>query len=364
MTLHLYFARKFVGTFLALLAGFAAFVWLIELLEHIRRFDSETVGFGRLALMAALHMPQILYEILTLVVLLATVAVFIGLSRTSELVVTRATGRSAIQSLVAPVVAALVLGGLTVALVNPLVAAIGKRYEREENRVRGEERVISISREGLWLRQGGAESQAAIRAERADAAGTRLYDVTFIGFRRGGGPSFRIEARTARLGQGEWELTHVKRWDLTGTANPEADATRSDRATVPTDLTADQIRDSFSDPAAIPIWGLPAFIAQLETAGFSSRAHRVWLQSELARPLAFAAMVLVGAVFTLRHTRFGRTGLMVLLAVLSGFLVYFVADLSAVMGQNGQIPILVAVWIPPAAAICLALAMLLHTEDG
>ena len=72
----------------------------------------------------------------------------------------------------------------------------------------------------------------------------------------------------------------------------------------------------------------------------------------------------MGAVFTLRHTRLGRTGLMVLFAVLSGFAVHFVANLAQVMGDSGQIPVMAAIWAPPIAAILIALALLLHYEDG
>jgi lipopolysaccharide export system permease protein len=66
----------------------------------------------------------------------------------------------------------------------------------------------------------------------------------------------------------------------------------------------------------------------------------------------------------MRHTRFGRTGLMVLFAVLMGFGVYFLRNFAQVLGENGQIPILVAAWAPPLAGIFLSLGLLLHTEDG
>lgn len=363
MTLHLYFARRFLGTFLSILAGFAIFMWLVELIEHIRRFDSGEVSFGQLAYLALLHMPEVLYEVLDLVVLLATVAMFISLARSSELVITRATGRSALRSLLSPVLAALLVGAAIVAIGNPLVAAISKKYDAEENRLRGTERVVSVSREGLWLRQGRPDRQTAIHAQTSNLDGTRLYGVTFLAFDREDAPLYRINAGIAELGDGMWLVSDAKRWSFGG-ANPEAGAETFATLTVPTDLTRDQIRDSFGTPSAIPIWDLPSFIARLEAAGFSARSHRVWFQSELAKPLGFVAMVLIGSVFTLRHTRAGRTGLMVLLAVLSGFGVYFVANLARLMGDSGQLPIAVAVWSPPLAAVLLALGLLLHLEDG
>ena len=129
-------------------------------------------------------------------------------------------------------------------------------------------------------------------------------------------------------------------------------------------LTRDQILDSFGTPSAVPIWDLPAFIARLETAGFAARAHRVWFQMELALPLLLVAMVLMGAGFTMRHARFGRTGLMVLSALLLGFTLYFIRNFAAILGENGQIPVLLAAWGPPVAAVLLPLGLLLHLEDG
>ncbi len=111
-------------------------------------------------------------------------------------------------------------------------------------------------------------------------------------------------------------------------------------------------------------WDLGRFIAQMEESGFSGQRHRLFLQSELAKPALFAAMVLIGAAFALRPTRFGQTGVMILLAVLAGFALYFLKDFAESLGGRGQIPLIVAAWTPPVAAILLAVSLLLHLEDG
>ena len=76
------------------------------------------------------------------------------------------------------------------------------------------------------------------------------------------------------------------------------------------------------------------------------------------------AMVLIGASFTLRHQRGGRTGLMVLYAILLSFAIYFLRNFAQVLGENGQLPAILAAWAPPLAAIGLSLGILLHNEDG
>ena len=73
---------------------------------------------------------------------------------------------------------------------------------------------------------------------------------------------------------------------------------------------------------------------------------------------------MIGAAFTMRPGRLGRTGLMVLLALGLGFGLYFIRNLAQVLGENGQLPVALAAWAPPLAGILLALGLLLHAEDG
>jgi len=368
MKLHAYFAQKFVLTFLGVLGIFAALITMLDLVEQLRRFDAAELSMAGALELALLSMPQTLYRILPLVVILSTLTLFLGLARTSELVVTRASGRSAVLALLSPVAMALTIGGVGIAVFNPIVAATMQQYElRAADYAGAGASVLSISDEGLWLRQGGDEGQTVIRAERANLDGTILHNVTFIGFAPVGGsiagPVRRVEAARAELQEGAWRLTQARIWPLQ-VPNPQAEAKDYASLLLPSTLTKDQIRDSFGAPAAIPIWDLPAFIRGLDAAGFSARLHRVWFQMELALPLFLAAMVMVGAAFTMRHTRFGRTGLMVLCALLLGFTMYFLRNFAQILGENGQIPIGLAAWAPPVAAVFFALGLLLHLEDG
>ncbi|PVA08127.1 LPS export ABC transporter permease LptG [Thalassorhabdomicrobium marinisediminis] len=364
MILHRYFARRFAWTFAATLLGFFTLMLLIDLVEQVRRFGSDAT-FGTLLQLSLLNLPAGLYRILPLIMVLSTIAMFLGLARSSEMVVTRAAGRSALKALVAPLFVTVLIGALAVAVFNPIVAATSKAFELQEASLRsGGPSILSISDNGLWLRQGNDLSQTVIRAARTNLDGTRLEDVTFLTFTPDGGPTRRIEAATATLSDGAWDLTEAKAWPLDRSRVAEAWATTHPTLRIPSTLTADEIRDSFGDPSAIPIWDLPAFIDRLEVAGFSATRHAVWLQMELALPAFLMAMVLVGSAFTMRHQRGGKTGVMVLTAILICFALFFLRNFAQILGENGQIPPVLAAWGPPVAAIGAALGLLLHLEDG
>ena len=365
MTLSLYVAKKFFWTVIAVFLIFFGIMMLIDIIEQLRKFSGSDIALTTAAYMALMNVPESLYRILPLIVIIAAIAMFLGLARSSELVVVRAAGRSGLSFLAAPVLTALLIGAVAVAVLNPLVAATSKKYDALYARQsQGRGSVLSVSDSGLWLRQGGVDGQTVIQAARANSDGTELSGVTFLMFGEDGLAKARIEAEKAVLMPGAWVLTAAKRWNLSDT-NPESTATlAAEGLRVPSELTRDSIRDSFGTPSAIPIWELPGYISGLETAGFSARSYQVWLQMELAQPVLLAAMVLIAAGFTMRHARFGKTGSMVLYALLGGFGIFFLRNFTQVLGDTGQIPIVLAAWTPPVAAALASLGLLLHLEDG
>ncbi|MBO9410516.1 MULTISPECIES: LPS export ABC transporter permease LptG [unclassified Ruegeria] len=366
MILDRYFARRFLQNFLVIGGIFLTLLILIDLIEQVRRFDDENLSFGRLLHLTLLNTPAAISEMLPLLVILATIALFVGLARSSELVVTRAIGRSGIRSLLAPVALALLIGAMAVALLNPISAATSEEYNRLSDSYRNNgTSAFSISSEGLWLRQGSQNGQSVIHAKGTSNGETlKLNNVTIITFSQEGTPTQQVSADSAELRPGKWVLDNAKVWSFAEDTNPESNSVVHEQLEVPTSLTRQRILDTLGQQGSVSVYDLPELIRDLREAGFSTKQYEVWLQVQLARPFFLVSMVLIGAAFTMRHVRFGGTGIAVLSAVLLGFAIYFVRNFAQILGENGQLPIIVAAWAPPFAAILLSLGLLLHAEDG
>ncbi len=369
MILARYVARRFLRAFLMIAAIFFLILLMIDLIEMIRRFAGRDVGLPGSIRLAALNVSSSFYQILPLLTVLAGIALFLGLARSSEMVAIRASGRSALRVVAAPMTAAIVTGMLSVSVLNPLVASTGRLFDEAVARIeRDGQQTVSVGDRAVWLRQAIAQDgieagQVVIRARRASPDATTLYDATFLIFDANLGPVRRVEARQARLEPGSWVLTDAREY-LLDRPNPEAQAVPHERLSLASDLTAQRIRDGFGRPEAVPIWQLPDFIAGLERAGFSAARHRVWFQMELARPFLMGAMVLIAAAFTIQHMRGRNTGIAVLLAFAGGIGLFFLRNMAQVLGDNGQVPPVLAAWAPPLAGALLALGLILHREDG
>ena len=372
VTLGTYIARRFLGIALGTFGAVFCLIVVIDLVELLRENSAGRADFADLVGLALLRAPEITVTTAPFTVLLAAMACFGLMARTSELVVTRAAGVSVWRLLIPAGLVALGLGTFVVTAWNPMAAAFSERYETLEERYfkEGESRLTFVGG-GLWLRQGGPEGQTVIHAQGASGTGERLWAVSVFRFDAEDRLVRRVEARSAVLEPGAWRLHGARRWQLGSvdvrSAGQSGVVTRPERAEtlrIPTDLTPERIQESFAPPRTISFWALPGFISVLEEAGFSAVRHRLHWQGLVALPVAFVAMVLIGAAFTMRHARQGGGGYMMLGCALSGFAYFFISDLATALGSSGAVPVAIAAWAPPAAAVLFALGLLLHLEDG
>jgi len=228
--------------------------------------------------------------------------------------------------------------------------------------------VTALAGGRLWLRQAdrGLEAQGvAILSGRPAAAsgngripGFELTDVTIWRLGADDRPLARIEAPSARLQPGQWELRDAVTFGSDRTISPPQPLT------FPTELTQGRIEDSFATPDTLSFWALPGFIAVLEQAGFSAVRHRLHFHGLLALPLLGAAMALLAAGFSMRSARRGGVAQMIGAGVAAGFALFVLDKITGEFGEAGTLPVVLAAWAPTVAGLLLALALLLHLEDG
>lgn len=370
LTLSLYIGRRFLLTVLATIAVMLVIVGLMELLELVRRAGDATHGisFATLFQMTLLKLPTTAEKIYPFAFMIGSMITLARLTRSSELVVARAAGVSVWQFLLPGVAMALVLGALIVAVMNPVAAYTITRFDRMEGKyITGKASVFSVSPSGLWMRQSGSEAihfqqaeayEYIIHAVRMDQSNYTLESVMILLFDAAHRFVGRIDAPRARLLKGEWRVTEA------ALSTPQAPPTHVPEFRMPTQLTLSQIQDSFSAPETFSFWQLPAFIAVLEKAGFSALQHRLHFHSLMATPPLLAGMLLLAAVFALRPPRRGRTGMMIVIGLASGFMLYFMTNIIYALGASGDLPIVLAAWAPSLIVLMVASAALLHLEDG
>lgn len=366
VTLSLYFGRQFAFAVLVMLFALALLVALFDFLELLRESaTAPQASFSIVAEIELLRLPWSFMQILPFAVLLGGIYAFWRLARSSELVVARAAGISAWQFLAGPVLLACLFGMLGTGGLSPLSAMTYGRAETLDNAyLKPHGGPLSLNGGDLWVRQadnGLMDKGVAV----LHAKGVRLHDglleaddVMILRLDPQNSLLARIQAAHATLDAGNWSLTKVS------VLHPDAVPQLAASLDFPTDLTVSRVQESFASPDSLSFWALPGFIAVLKRSGFSAIQHELAFQALAALPLLCATMALVAAGFSMRPSRRGGAGTMLVSGVGCGFALFMVSEVANQFGTSGAIPVILAAWAPSVAGLFLALALLLHLEDG
>jgi lipopolysaccharide export system permease protein len=359
-TLARYFGARFLVTFAAIFAGIFGLVLLVDYLEMMRRYaQAPNATALQVAMTSFYRVPQILERVLPFAVLIGAMSSFLTLSRRLELVIARSAGISAWQFIAPALVVALAVGAIATGAYNPIAAVLHEQSKRMEAELSGRAPPTpGTTSTGIWLRQRGADGQSIMNAVTSREQGILLGTVTVFNFDLNNRFLERIEAQSAKLEPGQWRLGNAR---VYAPGSPPID-----QATylLSTNLTPEQVQETFSTPETVPFWQLPEYITSAVNAGLSASAYQLQYQKLLSRPFLLAAMVLLAAAFSLRFFRFGGVQKMVLGGVGAGFLLYIVSKLTDDLSKAELINPVIAAWLPAVVGGLAGFVALLYQEDG
>ena len=356
-TLAFYLGKRFARAMLIVFMTVFALIYMLDFVELLRRTsdvpNATSLALARLSLMRT---PAIAEQVFPFAVLFGAMLTLLDLSRKLELVIARAAGLSAWQFLLAPLVVAVMFGALLVGIYNPISARLKEKAVSVEAQLLGKSRSNEL--DDVWIRQKSVDGQAIIRVGSLDILNARIAPVTFFIFDRDNTFMQRVEASEAFLKDGYW-LVHNAKVIIPGN-EPEM----HDTFQISSNLSRQQIKQSYASADSIPFWSLPDYIRSTEMAGLDTTRYKQQYQTLIARPLLFVAMVLIAASVSLRFFRFGGVARMVLAGVTAGFVLYISTKLIEDLGAAGILSTTAAAWRPSIIGGLLGTLALLYQEDG
>jgi lipopolysaccharide export system permease protein len=352
-----YLVREFV-TFMAVgLAVAAALFVVIDLLQTLDRYLRVKPPLLYILEHFAYRLPPALHDGLPVIMLVATIFLFLTLSRYHELTAMKAAGLSLYRvSLpilgIGVVVAA--AAGLFQELVLPGLNEHGDEVDRVK--IRGQAPRHLQSRQRLWVR---SSDTRFYRIELLHPGTNDMYGVTILEVDKDFRLTDRLDARRAHWTPAGWEFSEGALREV----RPDGQV-----QTVPFVWTALDIKEEMEDFIRIqkPITSmsyreLKEYIGQLEAAGFQARKYLVELYSKLSFPLVNLIMVLVAIPFALQSPRHGRLfGVGLAVAIMAGYLVVHYVALA--FARADLLPPLLAAWTANVIFLGIGVSLLLRAR--
>jgi lipopolysaccharide export system permease protein len=360
-TLSRYFGKRFFSSVTGTFVGVVVLAGMIDYFELMRRgADWPKATAWILAEISMFRIPQLTEHIMPFAVLVGAMSCYLTLSRRLELVIARSAGISAWQFVAPALFVAFTFGTIATTAYNPIAATLHERSKRLEEQMLDEapSALQSTGSSGFWVRQKSADGAAIINAQTSREQGSSLGTVTIFDFDKDGHFQQRIDARTAQLEKGYWQLDDAHIYAVG--SPPQAESTYR----LNTNLTLVQVRESFATPETVPFWQLPGYIEMADQAGLAAAGYRLQFDELLARPFLLCAMVLLAAAVSLRFFRFGGVQKMILSGIGAGFTLFVLQKITEDMSKAELMSPLAAAWFPVLIGGLTGFTALLYQEDG
>lgn len=357
--LFVYLARKFFVSIFVTTLILVGIVTLLDFMELTRRLGDKAVDTASVATeMLLLKMPDQILQLTPFAILIGTLICFAKLTRNHELIVIRASGVPARNFLIAPFIVCLGIGLFNLFVLSPFSSTTLKTYQKVEARVFPGSASGFLTEGGhIWLRQDDHDKNLLIYAKNVLDNGRRLGDASVFVTDKSGKFINRIDTPNMRLRTGKWLI------DTPLIIKPGQPMEKATSFELPTTLTPETIRNSFTSPRTLNLWELEAFIEKLENTGFPTQNHEMQWQKLISSPALVIAMFLIAAPFSLQFSRHQGMTRMVMIGVAFGFAFYFFTNFISAFGIAGGINIMLAAWLPTVIAGLLGLSLFIHFRE-
>ena len=353
-----YLIRQYVFfIILGLVVGFALYV-VVDLLQTLDRFLRVKPRLVYILLHFAYNGPGEIYKGLPLIVLIATVFLFLSMTRQRELEALMAAGVSLYRVSLPILLAALVISGLAVLFQEAALPGLSAWAEEVDRvKIRGM-LPRHLQRQGqVWYRSADGRF---LRMALFDPVDKSIEGLLLLEVDREFELVDRLDARKARWTPHGWLLTDVidRRIDAKGEVKTVTFPSRLVAMPEHTDDFA-QIQKS---PDQMSYLELRSFVARLRESGHQVGKYLVELHSRLSFPLVHFIVALVAIPFALASPRSGgrAMGIGVAIAIAIGY--YLVNYVAIAFARADLLPPALAAWIANIVFAGLGTALFLNAR--
>ena len=359
-----------VLTAIALVAlGFLALFFFFDLVDELQYLGknnglaiaSDNYQIRHALVYVALLVPNHLYELLPISVLIGTIFVMARLAQSSEYTILRTSGLDPWRALkmllnlgAIFVVLSFVIGDYLAPLSERTAQLLKARYQGS----------ITVGQTGAWLKERQAYN-TVIANVRTLSPDNEMLGLQIFEFNAKGLVVSKMQAASASFGLGDsWQLHNVTRTEFNLQADPvnvsnparqSADVVRNSIASFrwPTEITQEMVSVALLKPERMGTLDLFNYIRHLDANGQTAQRYEIEFWKKVFYPLSCLVMVMLALPFAYLHFRSGGIAGYVFAGVMIGISFFLLNNVFGYVGnlQNWQ------PWLAAAAPGMLYMAI-------
>ncbi|MBS0611078.1 MAG: LPS export ABC transporter permease LptG [Proteobacteria bacterium] len=314
--------------------AFLALFFFFDMVDELR-WVSGANGYplSHALLFVALSLPQHLYELLPITVLIGTIFVMARLAQSSEFTIMRTSGLGPWRALST----LLLLGGAFVVLTFATGDYLAPVAERAATLVKARRLgQISTGATGAWLKERQGDHSFAVNVRAIDPDG-HMRDVRVFEFDASGRVASTTVAAQARFDSGgeAWNLQQVKRSVFEQHPNGDIQVKRLQETAwqLNTRISPDMVAAALLKPDKMATIDLFHYIRHLEANGQSAQRYEIEFWRKVFYPLSCLVMVVLSLPFAYLHFRSGGIAGYVFGGVMAGISFFLLNNVFGFAGN-------------------------------
>lgn len=359
--LFFYFGLSYLRCVLYCTLGLMAFVLLLDVVELMRRVGETGIDTSTtfILITSLSNLPSLFEKMLPFSVFGGSIICFYLWARSHEFVMARTFGQNIWQALAPVSAVALAIGLFQIVVMSPLIATMSNYYEGRMDQIFNSRSPsnLSISANGVWLRDRSDNKTLIIHGQKLDAKNARIEDAVLYHISDNGVLRSRIKAEEMRLVDKQWHMSQAARISNDGTSEALGDIG------INSILDERSLSLSIRPPHTINVYSLPSFISVLKDAGLATEAYQVYFHHLLSTPIKLLGLAMLAAGISLSRFNRQQRLRLVILALAASFGFYFTSDLIFVLGNSSRLPYYIAGWAPSLLILSIGAVLLARMEE-
>ena len=353
-----YLVREYAKLLAIGLAVAVVLCVIVDIFASLDRFLRSKPPLLYIALHLVYRLPGMLYQGLALIVLIATVFLFLSLTRQRELDALKSAGVSLYRvSLPVLVIATAVSAGAMVFQEAALPGINARAEEVDRVKIRGQLPRHLQKRAQIWFR---SSETRFFRMELLDPADQSMDGLLVLEVDQNFRLVSRLDARRARWTPQGWELSDGVYREVVGPRVLESLPFRLTMLQMPEHI--DEFTQIQRRPDTMSFFELWGYVRNLQEGGHQVRKYLVELYSKLSLPVVHLVMALVAIPFALLSPRSGgrAVGIGLAIAIAAGY--WIVNAMALAFAKADLLPPVLAAWTANVVFLGIGTALFLRSR--
>jgi len=334
------------------------FSLVVDLIQSLDRFLRTKPPWIYIAQHFLYLLPRELYKGLPLIVLVATVFLFLSLTRQRELDALKAAGVSLYRVCLPILAVAFLISALALIFQETALPEVTARAEEVDRvKIRGYPPRHLLRQEQIWYR---SSDRRFLRIALLDPVAKSLDGLMILGL----DSDFRLASRF-NAGRAEWTPDGWRVWaGITREVSPSGQirSTAFDYRVVEMPEHIDDFIRVHKPPDTMSFLELRAYVNKLREGGHQVGAYLVQLYSKLSFPLIHLIMALVAIPFALMSPRSGGRAVGIGVAIVISVGYWMVHSLALAFARADLLPPALAAWTANIIFAGLGAALLVNAR--